>query len=99
MYVEPGSDALSERQRDLLELAVCRARDGWGFPTIRELCVELDISSTNGVADHLIALTRKGYIERHGRSEARGRRLTNKTRRLYGLPLLPLPTVGLRSAA
>lgn len=98
MRVEPGSDMLTDRQREVLELTVCLARDGWGFPSHREIGEALDISSTC-VAGHLRALGRKGYVEGHHRGEARGRRLTNKTRGLYGLPLLPLPTTGLRSAA
>lgn len=98
MVPEEWRDVPTDRQRDVLELAVLAAADGWPFPAIREIGDSLHINSTNGVADHLRALERKGYIERSHRSAARGWRLTNKARKLYGLPQLPLPLIGLRAA-
>lgn len=86
---EIGTD-LTARQRELLTMAVEAACDGWGFPAIREIGEELGIRSTNGVTDHLKALAKKGYVEAGHRGDARGRRLTNKARALFGLPLLPL---------
>lgn len=52
-------------------------------PTLRELGDELGIGSTNGVADHLEALERKGYVERRPML-ARGLALTERTRSLFG---------------
>lgn len=53
---------LSPRQRQVLDFIVKRI-DSFGYPpTIREICRQFDIRSTNGVADHLKALTRKGYL-------------------------------------
>jgi repressor LexA len=31
-------------------------------PTVRELCSELGVSSTNGMGEHLKALSRKGLV-------------------------------------
>lgn len=53
-----------------------------GFPpTIRELCDDMDISSTNGMSEHLKALKKKGLIDREERV-ARGVRLTQRGRDL-----------------
>jgi repressor LexA len=53
---------LTERQAQVLafiEERICE----WGYPpTIREIGEHLGIRSTNGVADHLKALKRKGYL-------------------------------------
>ena len=48
-------------------------------PTHRELAALTGIKSTNGVADYLKALERKGYLERLA-GKARGLRLTAKGR-------------------
>lgn len=53
---------LTERQRQVYDFIQDRIRD-WGYPpTIREIGEHLGIKSTNGVADHLKALKRKGYL-------------------------------------
>jgi len=53
---------LTDRQREVYEFIQDRIR-AWGYPpTIREIGEQLDIKSTNGVADHLKALKRKGYL-------------------------------------
>lgn len=37
-----------------------------GFPpTVREMATSLNISSTNGIRNKLIALEKKGFIKRH----------------------------------
>lgn len=46
-------------------------------PTLREIGAHFGLRSTNGVNDHLLALERKGYIERDD-NIARGLRLTEK---------------------
>lgn len=84
------ADELSDRQKAVLDLVVEYARDGWSFPSIREIGLALDINSTNGVADHLKALARKGWIEQRTRAQARNSRLTNKARIYYRLPTVPL---------
>ena len=58
------NQALTPRQRDVLAFYQAFGRDRGYGPTIREAMAGLGIASTNGVADHLVALTRKGYIAR-----------------------------------
>ncbi|MBC7794165.1 MAG: transcriptional repressor LexA [Clostridia bacterium] len=53
---------LTERQREVFDFIQDRIK-AWGYPpTIREIGEHLGIRSTNGVADHLKALKRKGYL-------------------------------------
>src|SRR6476469_319945 len=53
---------LTDRQREVLSFIEDRIKT-WGYPpTIREIGEHLGIKSTNGVADHLKALKRKGYL-------------------------------------
>jgi repressor LexA len=54
--------ALTKRQRELLDLVIEHSRL-YG-PTVRELCAAAKIASPNGVACHLKALERKGYVRR-----------------------------------
>ncbi len=57
---------LTDRQREVFAFIQERIR-AWGYPpTIREIGEELGIRSTNGVADHLKALKRKGYLTHEG---------------------------------
>lgn len=50
------------RQIEVLQLIESgRRRDGYP-PTIRELCAQLKVSSTQAVACHLAALQRKGFV-------------------------------------
>lgn len=65
----PGGLRLTDRQADILEFIV-EYRDRHGFaPTMREIGAKFGIASTNGVEDHLLALTRKGYISRAKHSQ------------------------------
>jgi repressor LexA len=69
-------EELTDRQLEILRF-IAREVEVDGFPpTIREIGDELGINSTNGVADHLKALVRKGYLERRPRARARGLKLT-----------------------
>jgi repressor LexA len=62
-------------------------------PTIAEIGLRFKIASTNGVNDHLVALDRKGYIERS--SKARSIRVTEKASAgLYNSEVGVLPLVG-----
>ena len=55
---------LTPRQKEVLDL-ISESRDRRGYPpTLREIGVRLGIRSTNGVNDHLVALTKKGYLQR-----------------------------------
>lgn len=57
-------DALTRRQRLVLDFVVSFLRERGYPPTLREIGAHLGIKSTNGVSDHLRALERKGYIVR-----------------------------------
>ena len=56
---------LTERQKKVLEFIIDQLSTSGYPPTIREIGVHMNISSTNGVNDHLKALERKSYLERH----------------------------------
>ena len=84
---------LTGRQSAILDFIVDSIRDRGYPPTIAEIGEEFDISSTNGVNDHLLALERKGFIERS--SKARGIRVTEKAAAgLYEQSGGTLPLVG-----
>ena len=62
--MERPAKALTARQSAVLDFIIDHIQ-GTGFPpTIREIGNHLDISSTNGVNDHLKALEKKGYLLR-----------------------------------
>lgn len=61
---------LTKRQESILRFIIESIRDLGLPPTIAEIGEEFGITSTNGVNDHLVALEKKGYIERS--SKARG---------------------------
>ena len=56
---------LTARQRSIYNFIRDTIRDQGAPPTIREIGVRFDISSTNGVRAALMALERKGAIIRH----------------------------------
>jgi len=70
------STELTKRQSQILKFIIECIRDNGSPPTIAEIGERFDISSTNGVNDHLVALEKKGYIERS--SKARGITVTAK---------------------
>lgn len=67
---------LTKRQQAILRFIVECIRDDGRPPTIAEIGDRFGLSSTNGVNDHLVALEKKGYIERS--SKARGIHVTTK---------------------
>jgi len=84
---------LTRRQADILHYIVTCIRDNGMPPTIAEIGRRFNISSTNGVNDHLVALERKGYIERT--SKARSIRVTERgAAGLYGSGAEMVPLVG-----
>ncbi len=88
---------LAPRQRQVLD-AIAAHVDQFGIPpTLRELGDALSIRSTNGVADHIKALVRKGYLERGqgGTVRARSLRLTAKATGSYHTEAtVSIPLVG-----
>lgn len=72
----------SPRQLDVLEVFRARAAARLPPPTYREIGDILGIASTNGVADHVEALIKKGHLRRVGpEGAARRVRLTASGRR------------------
>lgn len=87
-------DDLSPRQQDVLEL-IRRTVEERGFPpTYREIGDALGISSTNGVADHVKALVKKGYLHKLGGGAARGLQLTDRCQDLADANTLDVPILG-----
>jgi repressor LexA len=84
---------LTKRQDSILRFIIESIRDHGYPPTIAEIGAEFGITSTNGVNDHLLALEKKGYIERS--SKARGIHVTAKAAAgLYQNDTAMLPVVG-----
>jgi repressor LexA len=84
---------LTSRQRSILDYIIACIRDNGYPPTIAEIGEVFNITSTNGVNDHLLALEKKGYIERS--SKARGIHVTDKaTVSLYRADVGVLPLLG-----
>jgi len=67
---------LTERQKEVLQYIESFIKLNGYPPSIREMCVDLKISSPRGVAKHLESMEKKGYIERTGVS--RGIRILRK---------------------
>jgi repressor LexA len=57
-------DALTDRQKQVLEFISQSIRERGYPPTLREIGERMGIRSTNGVNDHLKALEKKGYLFR-----------------------------------
>jgi len=84
---------LTRRQAAILQFIIRSIRDDGYPPTIAEIGTEFGINSTNGVNDHLVALKKKGYIDRT--QKARGIHVTEKAAvGLYQNQAGMLPLVG-----
>ena len=55
---------LAPRQRQVLDFIATSIQQQGLPPSLREIGDALGIRSTNGVADHIKALVKKGYLER-----------------------------------
>src|SRR4029079_4448471 len=58
------ADALTQRQRDILDFISASIMSRGFPPTLREIGEQFNIRSTNGVNDHLKALEKKGHLRR-----------------------------------
>lgn len=58
------ADALTQRQREILEFISASIVERGFPPTLREIGEHFSIRSTNGVNDHLKALEKKGHLRR-----------------------------------
>src|SRR5690606_16800448 len=63
--LEAGAD-LTDKQRQVLAVIEQQVAQVGYAPTIREIGRQFGIRSTNGVNDHLLALEKKGYLQREG---------------------------------
>ena len=85
--------ALTRRQSEILKFIIDCIREQGMPPTIAELGQHFGIASTNGVNDHLVALEKKGYIQRS--SKARSIQVTEKAAvDLYQHDVRTLPLLG-----
>jgi len=89
---------LSTRQRDVLDYIIAAVQQRGMPPTYREIGDALGISSTNGVADHVKALVRKGYLRKAGGGAARGIQLTEKARPVERGDTVSVPVIGMVAA-
>ena len=58
------ADALTQRQREILDFISSSILERGFPPTLREIGEHFSIKSTNGVNDHLKALEKKGHLRR-----------------------------------
>lgn len=58
---------LTARQKEIYDFLLRVIREKGYAPSIPEIGMQFKIASTNGVADHLKALEKKGYIRRVGK--------------------------------
>src|SRR5438093_4557877 len=89
----PNFDQLTERQREVYEFIRHKIEDRGYGPTVREIGLDFDIKSPNGVMCHLKALVKKGLITRVPKS-ARAIQLADFQSRSTGLPLLGTVAAG-----
>src|SRR5438552_2860959 len=84
---------LTERQREIYDFIKEKIESRGYGPTVREIGVEFEIKSPNGVMCHLKALEKKGLIKREEHA-ARAIQLVDHRRPAVGLPLLGAVAAG-----
>jgi repressor LexA len=89
-----ATDDLSPRQRDTLDYITAAVHQRGIPPTYREIGDALGISSTNGVADHVKALVKKGYLRKAGGGAARGIQLTERADPAERGDTISVPVIG-----
>lgn len=62
--IRPGSDGLTDRQRDIVDCISRSVADRGYPPSMREIGKAVGLSSTSSVAHQLLALERKGELRR-----------------------------------
>ncbi len=85
--------SLTPRQKQIYEFIRKKIEERGYGPTVREIGIEFDIKSPNGVMCHLKALVKKGLITRVAKS-ARAIQLSDYQGRRAGLPLLGTVAAG-----
>jgi repressor LexA len=86
--------ALTARQKEIYDFLLRVIREKGYAPSIPEIGAKFKIASTNGVADHLKALQKKGYIRRVGKraiemANAMGKAVLAATREIPVLGRVP----------
>jgi repressor LexA len=85
---EDDRDALTDRQREILDF-ISRSIGKRGYPpTLREIGSHFGIKSTNGVNDHLRALEKKGYLHREDLKSRALRPIVSSTGQMVEVPIL-----------
>jgi repressor LexA len=85
---EDDRDALTDRQREILDF-ISRSIAKRGYPpTLREIGSHFGIKSTNGVNDHLRALEKKGYLHREDLKSRALRPIVSSTGEMVEVPIL-----------
>jgi len=82
----PDLDRLTKRQREVYEFIRDKIHNRGYGPTVREIGLQFEISSPNGVMCHLKALEKKGLITREP-NMSRAIMLVNEPADIRGLPL------------
>lgn len=91
-------DELAPRQIETLRF-IQRTLEERGYPpTYREIGQALGIHSTNGVADHVKALVKKGYLRKPEAGAARGIQLTARSSQVVDSPMVQVPVLGMVAA-
>ena len=85
---------LTARQKEIYDFLLRVIREKGYAPSIPEIGAKFKIASTNGVADHLKALQKKGYIRRVGKraiemTNAMGKAVLAATREVPVLGRIP----------
>lgn len=84
-------DELSPRQTDVIDFIVASIQEGQ-VPTYSEIGAALGIRSNNGVADHVKALIKKGFLKNMSRKgTARNLALTSKAIRVRRAQVVEVP--------
>jgi repressor LexA len=85
---EDERDALTDRQREILDF-ISRSIAKRGYPpTLREIGGHFGIKSTNGVNDHLRALEKKGYLQREDLKSRALRPIVSSGGQVVDVPIL-----------
>jgi len=92
---------LTNRRKQILEFIKSYQKQYGNTPTIREICQQFGIKSTNGVYEHLKALEKDGYLELSA-NKARSILIKQNTNNILpligevaaGEPIYPLVTEG-----
>jgi repressor LexA len=85
---EDDRDALTDRQREILDF-ITKSIGKRGYPpTLREIGSHFGIKSTNGVNDHLRALEKKGYLHREDLKSRALRPIVSATGQIVEVPVL-----------